>query len=1129
MPMSDALFSTLDVELEADARPGYRLAALELYNWGTFDGRIETLRLDGHNALVTGDIGSGKSTLVDAVTTLLLPANRINYNKAAGADTRERSLRTYVLGHYRSERNETTGTSRPVGLRDHHNYSVVLGRFRNEGHDATVTLAQVFWMPSGGEHQPRRFFVTHDAALSIRPDFTDFGSDPADLKRRLRSAGADVVDHYPRYGTQLRRLLGIRSEQALELFHQTISMKSVGNLTDFVRAHMLEPADAGSRIATLVQHFEDLTRAHDAVRKARDQLEGLQPIITALDEHDRLTAALAEHAAASEALRLWVAEHRRQLLAEEEARLTSVKEEATALAEQASAEVTRLEESLAGLRQARDGFAGGRLAVIESEIRALVERRDDRRARGAAYAELLAAVGLPPVEDRVAFERTRAEVASIQERAEQRREVETNAVTDATVAVRDLQERSGELRADIAAMQGREGNIDRRARALRDRLAEALGLDEHDLPFVGELIQVRPEQAQWRGAAERVLRGFALSVLVPTEHYQDATRWVDRQHLRGRFVYFRVGDAVRRRQPPLTEHPLLRDVLEVKPGRYADWLDGELLTRADHVTLDDTGDFGIHRRAVTRRGQVKADRRHEKDDRFAVDDPTRWVLGWSNADKLDALVAAGARVTGELAAARDRLDQAKRQSDRSREHDVAVQGLLAYQDWSRLDWQQCATAISTLEAERDELSRGNTEMVAILDGIEHTTRALSDAREHAREATKRVGGIEQELAQVADAQAADVDWMSGIGEPERERHRHAYPLVQRYGSAPRTLAECGHVEREVRDRLAAVTREDQQRQSTADQRAVRHMVAFRAQWPADTVELGTDVASGAEYRELTDRISGDDLPRFEAEFKKQLNTNTINDIAGFQAWLDQSAQTIRSRIRTIDESLGAIDYNPGTRITLLTEPTENREVREFRQDLRACTDDALSGDDQYSEERFRKVSAIVERFRGRPGLTDADRRWTAMVTDVRTWFVFAASERERASGAEREHYTDADGKSGGQKEKLAYTILAASLAYQFGLEWGVSVSRDFRFTVIDEAFGRGSDASTRYALDLFGKLGLQLLVVTPLQKVHVIEPYVSAVGFVENRSGQRSRLQTLTIEEYRDERERRVLVGEASA
>ena len=35
-----------------------------------------------------------------------------------------------------------------------------------------------------------------------------------------------------------------------------------------------------------------------------------------------------------------------------------------------------------------------------------------------------------------------------------------------------------------------------------------------------------------------------------------------------------------------------------------------------------------------------------------------------------------------------------------------------------------------------------------------------------------------------------------------------------------------------------------------------------------------------------------------------------------------------------------------------------------------------------------------------------------------------------------EHFTDSGGKSGGQKEKLAYTILAAALAFQFGLGSG---------------------------------------------------------------------------------------------
>jgi len=199
------------------------------------------------------------------------------------------------------------------------------------------------------------------------------------------------------------------------------------------------------------------------------------------------------------------------------------------------------------------------------------------------------------------------------------------------------------------------------------------------------------------------------------------------------------------------------------------------------------------------------------------------------------------------------------------------------------------------------------------------------------------------------------------------------------------------------------------------------------------------------------------------------------------------------------------------------------EIRDFQQDLRACTDGAFTGSEgsEYSEAKFLEVKRIIERFRGREGTSDVDKRWTRKVTDVRNWFVFSASERWRDDGREHEHYTDSGGKSGGQKEKLAYTVLAASLAYQFGLEWGETRSRSFRFVLIDEAFGRGSDESTRYGLELFRRLSLQLLIITPLQKIHVIEPYVASVGFVHNDDGSRSMLRNLTIEEYRAEQLRR--------
>jgi len=301
---------------------------------------------------------------------------------------------------------------------------------------------------------------------------------------------------------------------------------------------------------------------------------------------------------------------------------------------------------------------------------------------------------------------------------------------------------------------------------------------------------------------------------------------------------------------------------------------------------------------------------------------------------------------------------------------------------------------------------------------------------------------------------------------------------------------------------------------------------FRRTYPQAASDMDDDIRSAPEYRTLRARLVDDDLPRFERDFKQYLNTNTIRDVATFNSQLSKQRDLITERVATINTSLEAIDYNPGRYIRLEGHRTPNTEVRDFIGDLVACTDNSLhpDEDDQYSEQKFLQVKQLIERFKGREGHTDADRQWARRVTDVRNWFVFSASERWREDDMEHETYADSGGKSGGQKEKLAYTILAASLAYQFKLDGTAAAARTFRFVVIDEAFGRGSSESARYALSLFQRLGLQLLIVTPLQKIHVIEPFVAAVGFVDNATGDNSRLQCLTVEEYR-ERQHQHLVG----
>src|SRR5258708_12134402 len=97
--MNGALLDIADAA-DQEILSGFRLSRLELYNWGTFGQRVWSLAAESRNCLLTGDTGSGKSTIVDAVTTFLLPPNRISYNKPPEADTRRPSLPSSALLYY---------------------------------------------------------------------------------------------------------------------------------------------------------------------------------------------------------------------------------------------------------------------------------------------------------------------------------------------------------------------------------------------------------------------------------------------------------------------------------------------------------------------------------------------------------------------------------------------------------------------------------------------------------------------------------------------------------------------------------------------------------------------------------------------------------------------------------------------------------------------------------------------------------------------------------------------------------------------------------------------------------------------------------------------------------------------
>lgn len=1109
---------SLDLDFVADdTLSGFRLTRLEVFNWGTFDSRVWTLQLDGKNSLLTGDIGSGKSTLVDAITTLLVPANRIAYNKAAGADSKERTLRSYVLGHYKSERNEVTGAAKPVSLRDQNSYSVILGVFHNAGYDQTVTLAQVFWMKEA-QGQPARFFLGAERGLSVATDFANFGSDINQLKKRLRAQGAEIHDTFPPYAAWFRRRFGIENDQALELFHQTVSMKSVGNLTDFVRSHMLEPFEVGPRLQALIDHFDDLNRAHQAVLKTQQQVALLTPLVADCGRHSALTSEVEGLRGCRESLRthfaglkLGLIDKRLGLLAEEWTRVTTQVHRLDAAHEEQGQQVDEL-------KQAIHDNGGDRLERLATEIRKKEQLRDTRKIKAGRYAALATVLGEPAAANATTFTAQRGTYQTWREEARNRDADLQNVLTEHGVSLRQGKLEHEQQSTEIDSLKRRRSNIDDQQIQIRAALCAALGLNVDDMPFAGELIQVRDDERDWEGAAERLLHGFGLALLVPDAHYKAVAEWVDSAHLRGRLVYFHVRARRASDLPDLHRDSLARK-LAIKPDSpHYDWLERELAHRFDVACCVTQEQFRRETRAITRAGQIKdPSGRHEKDDRHRIDDRSRYVLGWSNSAKIAALEAKRRLLETWLGDVGSQIGVIQKERDGLTNRLDALTRLEEFTAFDELDWASVATEVAQLVDERSRLESASDVLKQLNENLRKLQKAQKETDAELQAARDKRAKAEQRRSDAQDLRQQTETLLQDAVVEDALATKLESMQAEALGEHQLTVESCDNRERDVRgwlqEKIDAVDRKIRDLAA----KIIKAMASFKEAFKLETAEIDASLEAAFEYENLLTQLNRDDLPRFVARFKELLNVNTINEIANFNAQLARERETIKERIAHINKSLGEIDYNPGRYIVLESQTSPDAEIRDFQQELRACTEGAVTGSDdtQYSEAKFLQVKAIIDRFRGREGLSEQDRRWTSKVSDVRNWFLFAASERWREDNSEHEHYSDSGGKSGGQKEKLAYTILAASLAYQFGLEWGAVRSRSFRFVVIDEAFGRGSDESAQYGLKLFRQLNLQLLIVTPLQKIHIIEPYVSSVGFVHNEGGRASKLRNLSIEEYR--------------
>ncbi|GAA6345640.1 hypothetical protein I100019A1_33300 [Phocaeicola vulgatus] len=529
---------------------GFKLDYLEVWNWGTFDKKVYHMNLHGNNSLLTGANASGKSTLIDALLTLMVPLKRQRfYNQSSGVEKKgNRTEESYFFGNYGNQQQEGAASTTTLRLRDKGARSVLLASFCNVD-KRVVTLFQVRYYT--GEELKVLFGVARES-LTIERDFSEFDLH-GDWRKRLTKKyntnetkrTIEFFDGPVAYGEKMITLFGIRSDKALTLFNQIVGVKVLDDLDSFIRTNMLEELPAEEKYQELKDNFQNLMEAKTNIDKVKEQIAQLEPINALTEELKEIDIRIVEMEQEKSVAAYWFAARTVDLCDKE---LVCCKSDLRKLEDrlkELKVQKGELEQEQMRLTVAIEkDEVGQQIHEIEKEINQRVRIRDNRKAKAEEYDKLAKLVKMEQSPDVEVFEINRATA---------KREKDALQVTidrQLMEEKRQAQNRQDEISSNIEErmatiryLQQHKNNISGRVAEIRDEILEAVGATTEEIPFIGELICVKDDERDWEYSIERILHNFALRLVVPEKYYKQVNEYVNGHNLRGRIVYQRYQGA----------------------------------------------------------------------------------------------------------------------------------------------------------------------------------------------------------------------------------------------------------------------------------------------------------------------------------------------------------------------------------------------------------------------------------------------------------------------------------------------------------------------------------------------------------------------------------------------------------
>ncbi|GAB2472218.1 ATP-binding protein [Jatrophihabitans fulvus] len=1077
----------------------WRLDSLLLCNWGGFDG-IHEIPIDGMTTLLSGVSGAGKSTVLDAWTTLLTPNVALNAaSNEVGARTRgdgTRTTLTYVRGQYgiidRADR------SIPLVLRGAKNP----GALDLDPQDTWSAIAAVF-VSSGGIHTSflRTFFCPREAVNpgDMKTQYAVFLGklhahhvtgylEPAATTSEFGKTALErlpgLTVHQPTgYHEELQRKLGIGAhgagDKALKLLADIQRGKPVSRVSRLFQDFALEQPVTFEKAQKVVDSFDDLDKMHTQMRDAEQQLAVLDGIDTAYDE----MAAAIEEAREIDTLGLsapgrskfsyWANQYKSRLY-EDEAALAAEEHAAALVTLQARQKTTkRLDGALDAARTEYLNAGGGDADTVSAKLTGLKDDRDRVEDNRHRFAAATAALELPVPDSVEAFTRSHTDsrrfLTGFDESLTDLRG-RSHALLEAKWTLdRQIQAHEKEIQR-LAAARG--SNINGYLVDVRDQFARAAGMAPTDLPFVGELLDMHTDWEHWRHAADAELGGFANTVLLDERIEARFRRAInDLPDLRRRLTF----RAVPVNLPVLdaAETRYLSGRLVVKDGPFAGWLRKQVNTSYDLLCVETDREFTKDAAPqIARSGQTKREKRgaHGSSGR---------VIGFSN-------VARRAELQEEITQWQEAKEPIEKELG---EFDKAEKELVARRSahehvvgarWADLDIGDVEAAIARAEAELQRLMQD-----ANLDLLKHALEvAKSEHGEAVREEVlqeKAVETAEQRKAQVeAESRRLIVllnEWASApdaIPSPEQvEDLDTRLGLLDdlRWEGGPDGFDEAIRTLRHAleRDMSAATNRRD-----VAIGVITGKFREYQAHpdWHSDS--RGATLSDYPDYLAILTELRDRGLHALRRDWARQVIEWSGEDLSELIQSYRRAEDDIDERLRPIRAILAAVPFGRDGH-TLDIEAVHRRPapVVAYLHELRTLASGTMNPnatDDQVLE-KFAAIREAVARIR-----TGKDERNSLL--DIRRHLAVKA----HAGGMVYDHLGEL---SGGEGQMITAFIVGAALRYHLGDE---KRNRPrFAPVVLDEAFIKADGEYTGAAVDAWNQLGFQLIVGAPEEKVNSLE------------------------------------------